>query len=83
MLSPKELIKLAGACRKAGIKHYKTADYEFTLTDEAPISTKSKKIANSSGNIDQQEITSDDQLTEEQILFWSSTDSQDTTVVGN
>lgn len=68
-LSPKELIKLANACRKAGIKHYKNGDFEFTLSDVLPQRqvNKSKNISQSS----QLDEFTTDSLTEEQMLMWS------------
>lgn len=67
----KAIKKLADVCRKAGIKHYKSADFEFTLTDEAP-QTVSKAVAR------QGELSSDpgslltgSGLSEQEMLFWS------------
>lgn len=79
--SSKELKKLADSCRKAGIKHFKNADIEFTLSDDAPVSNYKKtknaskgsiatKNSDSSNGIDQN-FQSDD-LTEDQLLMWSS-----------
>ena len=70
-MSPKELTKLAAACRKAGIKSFKNAEIEFTLTDEAPVSNYKKKqeplqLANNY-------LVETDSLTEEQLLMWSVT----------
>jgi hypothetical protein len=70
----KALIKLANACRKAGIKHYKDSDCEFTLTDDAPQSAYKKrqksqpKVVNSDVDLDVQT----DALTQEQLLLWSA-----------
>ena len=41
----KALKKLAEACRSAGIKHFKNAEMEFTLTDDKPVSNYKKKVA--------------------------------------
>lgn len=69
-MSPKELVKLAAACRKAGIKHYKTADFEFTLTDEIPLSPyKAKKQAVVSAS--SEDDFESDALTDDQLLNWS------------
>ena len=76
-MTPKELKKLAASCRKAGIKHYRCADFEFTLTDDMPITpTRHKsmlKISSSPMTTDKV-IESDQEFTEEQMLFWSSND---------
>lgn len=75
----KTLKKLSAACRKAGIKTYKCAEFEITLADSTPTTSykrsKEKKLSNqplipSSDRID--EIDSDG-LTEDQLLFWSAT----------
>jgi len=74
--SAKDLKKLADSCRKAGIKHFKSGDLEFTLSDEAPISnykkTKASKEyhASTDSGLDPN-FTSDDP-TEDQLLFWSA-----------
>ncbi len=69
----KELAKLAKACRKAGIKHYRCEEYEFTLTDEAP-----PKVTRLSGNtLNKSDLRPDKilglpELSEEEILLWSA-----------
>jgi hypothetical protein len=71
-MSPKELKKLADACRKAGIKCYKDSQIEFTLTDEAPVSNYKKKqepLKDFGSNY----AVETDSLTEEQLLMWSVT----------
>jgi hypothetical protein len=74
--SAKDLKKLADACRKAGIKHFKQGDLEFTLSDDAPVSnykkSKATKQPTSADAIDAN-FQSDD-LTEEQLLMWSVAD---------
>lgn len=69
----KALKKLADTCRKAGIKHYKCNDFEFTLSDEGPISNYKKRSAQkTSAEPTQPEgLISADNLTEEQLLFYS------------
>jgi len=67
--TPKELKKLADACRKAGIKHYKTPDFEFTLTDDAPVSAYKKAVASPRPS---DEPFKTDSLSEEAMLFWST-----------
>lgn len=72
--NPKELIKLAKACRKAGISHFKGFGFEFTLTNELP-STKLTKAAISNPNASNSEpdqVITPDTPTEEELLFWSS-----------
>lgn len=81
-LSPKELKKLAAACRAAGIRHYKADGVEFTLTDEAPTSNYKKRASPSKINVEAPNspitgtISSDgwSTLTEEQKLFYSVQD---------
>lgn len=87
MLSPKELKKLAAACRAAGIKSYKTPDFEFTLTDEAPAPKNIKSTANKTSNaefIESDEYKAMDALTDEQLLFYSvaSTDEEQKPMIG-
>lgn len=77
---PKALKKLAAACRKAGIKTYKCGDLEFTLTDEAPTSKykASKKKKTSAEKVSDVDIAFDsDTLTEEQLLMWSTGDTNE------
>ena len=73
-MTPKELKKLADMCRKAGIKHYKQGDIEFTLTEDAPV--KSKKTVSqsnqSASNVQNENGTFEsDSPSEEDLLFWS------------
>ncbi len=70
-MSPKELAKLAAACRKAGIRHYKTAEFEFTLTDEVPVSAYKKKQSATSTTPPDDKFESDE-LGQEALMFWSS-----------
>lgn len=74
--SPKELKKLADACRKAGIVTFKADGIEFTLAD---LPQKSKKI-NKDNKIDKS-IISDagdwDKLSEIDKLLWSSAGLED------
>lgn len=71
----KTLKKLAEACRKAGIKHFKNADLEFTLSDEGPVSNykkrQSKVFASKESSLLSQDVESEHSLTEEQLLFFS------------
>lgn len=78
-LDYKALKKLADACRKAGIKHFKNAEMEFTLSDEGPISNYKKRSAKSTIEETKSEKDSfaSDTLTEQQLLMWSAIDSPD------
>lgn len=68
----KELKKLAAACRKAGISHFKSAEYEFTLTDEVPVSTyKTKQASKPAAGAPDAKFESDS-LSEDELLFWST-----------
>lgn len=72
-MTPKELKKLAAACRASGIKHYKSGDIEFTLSDDAPVSTYKRKqvTQDSSTNSTTSVEFETDSLTEDQLLMWS------------
>lgn len=65
-MDPKELKRLAKACRDAGIKQFKNKDLEFTLTDDAPVSNYKKAQA----SVSQEEVATD-MLSEEELLLWS------------
>lgn len=67
----KELKKLADTCRKAGIKSFKNADFEFTLSDQGPISNYKKRTKAISEPKSQDNSIVTDSLTEEQLLMWS------------
>lgn len=71
----KELKRLAAMCRKAGIKHFKNEKYEFTLTEEAPVSVykqaKSKKTQVNQA-VDSNYKVESDGLNEDELLFWST-----------
>lgn len=78
-MSPKDLISLAKTCRKAGIKHYKSEEVEFTLTDESPISQYKKRLNKKSLNPETLQLVADqiesdgwENLSLEQKLNWSS-----------
>lgn len=78
-LDPKELKKLAKACREAGILSYKADGIEFTLTEEAPQSPykrRKAKVPAIDPNIAPDLVDTDgwDSLSEEQKLFYSSHD---------
>lgn len=67
-MNPKELKKLVKLCRDMGVKHYKGDGFEFTLTDEAPVS---KKAAAAKLTHEQPEVIESDMLTPEQLMWWS------------
>lgn len=80
-MKPSEIKKLAKVCREAGIKHFKNADFEFTLTDDMPAYVRSIKP----GKMTQKELDApiqSDDISEEAMLFWSSGEdfSEDTKV---
>lgn len=70
----KALKRLADACRKAGIKTFKNADFEFTLTEDAPLSNyvrKKRSIRPEEDTGVDSETFKTDTLTDDQLLFWS------------
>lgn len=68
--SAKELKKLADACRKAGIISFKGGGIEFTLSDEAPISSHKRAKAAKVAFVEQGDIETDSPSPEE-LLMWS------------
>jgi hypothetical protein len=72
--TPKELKRLAKACRDAGIKHYKCADFEFTLSDDPPEPRRQAGQPQASGPDGPFKT---DSLTPEQLLFFSVRDEAD------
>lgn len=74
-ITPKELLALAKACRKAGISRLKIGDIEFSLTDEAPEpqarKKRSKAGAKEAPQYPDTKFESDAPSMEE-LLFWSS-----------
>lgn len=76
MPSVSDLKKLASACRKAGIKTFKSSEYEITLTDDAPVSNyKKTKPIDTSEVKTPSDVYEDGALTQEQLMFWSSDNS--------
>ncbi len=65
----KTLKKLAAACRKAGIKSFKSPDFEFTLTDAEPEPAKKAKGSTPAASPNTPIVT--DEPTAEELLFWS------------
>lgn len=72
----KELKKLAAACRKAGITHFKQGDLELTISEEAPANVRKngRLAAVSANSVQSDQIETDgwDSLSEEDKLFWSA-----------
>lgn len=81
-MSPKEIKKLADACRRAGIKSFKNSEVEFTLSDTLPIVhniTRRVRKATVSDVLEQPDIIINDEteLSEEDALFWSSPQTEE------
>ena len=74
-MSPKDLVKLAKACRSVGIKTYKDSDVEFTLTDELVSTRVTKRTQKAEMSAISNNLVEDafksDALTDEQLLFYS------------
>ena len=68
----KAIKKLADVCRKAGIKHYKSADFEFTLTDEAPVSLGKASAKQAELSSDPGSLLTGSGLSEQELLYWSA-----------
>lgn len=74
--TPKELLKLAKACRKAGIVEFKAEGIEFTLASAVPPRIV-KKPSKQTSNVP---ITSEDDwdgMSELDKLLWSSASLED------
>ena len=69
-MTPKELVKLAAACKKAGIVHYRCGDIEFTL---GPVE-QSTAVSRGQNQTDVQGNVESDELTDDQLLNWSIMD---------
>lgn len=70
---PKVLIKLAAACRKAGITTFKGAGIEFTLEPKGPLQTRSKKQSTGKPEaLEEQGEIETNEPTQEELLFWSA-----------
>lgn len=71
--TPKELKRLAAACRKAGITHFKQGDLEITVAEDAP-QMRLKRGSNTDAVSAQNDVNSEgawDSLSDEEKLFWS------------
>ena len=75
-MTPKELKKLAAACRSAGISQFKNNEVEFTLTDLPPSRPRRRSSKEQNKEVaaynKQAEIFESDTLSDEQLLFYSS-----------
>jgi len=69
--SPKELKKLAAACRAAGITSFKGGGIEFTLSDEAPTPSAYKRAKAAQVFVEQGEVENEGEPTPEELLLWS------------
>lgn len=71
--TPAELKKLATACRKSGIKHFKCGDVEFTLGEEVVKQSQKSPKAESKQSIFNDNIETEgwNELTDEQKMFYS------------
>lgn len=68
----KALEKLAKACRKAGISYFKNEEFEFKLDgNPEPVRKRNNKQALPMSN---EPVASEDSLTQDQMLFWSTSD---------
>lgn len=81
-MSPKEIKKLADACRRAGIKSFKNSEVEFTLSDVLPIvptRIRREQKATVSDVLQQPDavINNENELSEDDLLFWSSPQSEE------
>lgn len=71
----KTLKKLAAACRKAGITHFKSPDFEFSLAPEVPQAkvVGSRQVPQDN---DPSVLTAEDEvLSPEAMMFWSVADA--------
>lgn len=72
--NPKDIKKLAEVCRKAGIIHFKSADFEFTLDPNSqPIVVNQAQKQTAYGPDPTFET---DTLTDAQLLGWNNLDEE-------
>lgn len=67
-----ELKRLAAACRKAGITHFKCDGLEFDLSLEQPKAPKLKKTAQAPSADTVDKAFESDSIDPEGLLFWSA-----------
>lgn len=72
--TPKELKKLADACRKAGIFSFKCGELEFTLSDKPTKVGKSHRPSNTGAEVKAviDEAFEAEGLTQDALLMWSA-----------
>ncbi len=66
----KELVKLANACRKAGISTFRGDGIEFTLTQAIPVAKASKKSIQEALQAANEPVESDE-IGYDALLNWS------------
>lgn len=71
----KTLEKLAKLCRKVGIKTFRNESVEFTLSESEPIAIRKSRTEKkeSPKYAELEQAIQERVLTEEEMLFWSST----------
>lgn len=77
MPNTKELKKLVLTCHKLGIKTFKCAEYEFTLSEHNAPQTqkrvrKSKASKATEQEVEEKQSPEDEMISDEALLFWSS-----------
>lgn len=71
--TPKELKKIAKACREAGIKVFKGEGFELTFSDEALVKPTRRNAKHPEAPVTQADAKFEsDSLAEHELLFWSS-----------
>lgn len=69
----KALKKLADMCRKCGIKSFKSGAFEFTLSEDVPVSNYKKSKENNQVPLSMPNTSfQSDTLTEDELMFWST-----------
>lgn len=71
-MTHKELKKLADTCRKAGISSFKNDEVEFTLITAFPQAPSRNRSKKQPLVVDETQIQTEDNMSEQDILFWSS-----------
>lgn len=71
MITPKEIKKLADACRKAGVKTFTCPEFSFELGEQPEAVKKTKKQTNAPVELPEKTFESDE-LTEMDLLMYSA-----------
>ncbi len=71
-MTPKDLKKLASACRAAGILTFKNSEVEFTLSEQVPTKLPKSTHKVALGSIEKDDDFTTETLTDEQMLFYST-----------